>query len=853
MGGMHSGWLGARGRSLGCAVALVACAAGIACAAGATPALAGTPYVDGIADQDMGLWSGNYDNGLGTVNTPFPSFFASSWVGSPPSHVRYARFVTAPDAVAQGGLCLQNLVDWLTYVTHLQLIPVLSVWNVPEGGCVNNGKPSTQTYTNDIGQLLAYLDGQGLTAIPYIEAWNEPNSSGVTAPQAAAYWTAADAICATANCTAIAGDLVDNDPDQGRQTFNPGCAANLTYNNHLAPYEVNYVAALGSARPAIWGFHPYFAVNCEQSASVTTFAANLPTPANETWFTEVGAWECVKGQSPPRGVGPQQADADYLVNQLMTSSIAPAHVFWYELAPLVYTQSCSKYADSALYEAQSAPGFLFARPAAATVYGPDPATATTGAASGVSSTTATFNATYTPGGPYEGTWSFQYGTSTAYGSQTPPVTFGPGLAGQAVSATVSGLIPGVPYHYRLVLTDTNGATIAGSDMVMAPVVVSASPTGVPAGGSVTVFFSGISDPSPTDWVGLYQPGAPDDAYLGGFYAGSCTQTPGGPAPASGSCVLVMPITGGSYEVRLYAGAASGLLAIPARIDVRTVAASTANAIAGTPLTVFWAGLPPINSDWVGLYAPGAPPDSFLDWFYAGSCAKSTAVTPAPAGSCAYRMPSTPGTYELRIYADAANDLLATSGSVTAVPPAPVNGVLPVIAGTGGRATAFVADTLSCSTGSWSNEPTRFVYAWARDGAPVAGATSRSYAVRAADRGHALSCSVVASNAGGAGAAARSTRIAVVSRAPDTVLAAARVVGARRSVTVRVRATGAASALRCALVRAGPGIRTAAPRYARCVSPATFAHLAIGSYTLYVRAVGPGGLDATPLTYRFTIR
>ena len=161
--------------------------------------------------------------------------------------------------------------------------------------------PSTASYTTDVAQLLDYLDALGAGPVQYIEAWNEPNSSGVSAPQAAAYWRAANTVCATDRCTAIAGDFVDNDPDQGSQSFAPGCVAGLTFNSHLKPFEVSYVKALGAARPAIWGFHPYYAVNCEQSASVSTFESNLPTPAGQVWFTEVGAWECRLGQSSPRG------------------------------------------------------------------------------------------------------------------------------------------------------------------------------------------------------------------------------------------------------------------------------------------------------------------------------------------------------------------------------------------------------------------------------------------------------------------------------------------------------------------------------------------------------------------------
>jgi hypothetical protein len=432
-------------------------------------AAAGTSYVDGISDQNLGEWSGNYLDGSGSFSIPFPSFFSAAWVGPSAGHLHYARFVTAPDAIAQGGACEQNLVNWLRYATSLQLIPVIAVWDVTEGGCVNHGLPSTAAYTADITQLLGYLDTLGSGPVPYLEAWNEPNSSGVSAAQAAAYWTAASTVCQADACTAIAGDFVDNDPDQGSQAFAPGCAAGLTFNSHLKPFETSYVKALGAARPAIWGFHPYYAVNCEQSASVATFEQNLPTPSGQIWFTEVGAWECRFGQATPRGPTRQQSDASFLVNTLMspTSPAAPAHVFYYEMAPFVYTQSCSKYADSALYMGVTAPGSIYARPAAATIYGPDSTLAgRTGTATSVSGTSATLNGTYTPGGIYEAAVSFQYGRTTSYGSQTPVVQEGPGLAPRSTSATISGLAARATYHFRIVVTDVNGLSEYGTDATM---------------------------------------------------------------------------------------------------------------------------------------------------------------------------------------------------------------------------------------------------------------------------------------------------------------------------------------------------------------------------------------------------
>ncbi len=439
-------------------------------AAARSASAAGAPYVDGIADQNLGLWQGGFADNLGVFDESFTSYFQQAWAGTPPSHVLYARFVTAPDVIAQGGACEQNLFSWYQYVTQVaHLIPVIAVWDVAEGGCAGNGAPSSSKYTSDVEQLLGALSALG-TPLQYLEAWNEPNESGVSASTAASYWRDAGSVCAAQGCTALAGDMVDA-PDQSGQKFNPGCTANLTFNN-LKSYEVSYVKALGGAVPAIWAFHPYLAVNCEQEGSLRTFAANLPASATppQVWFTEVASYECYDGQSPPRGTARQQADAAYLVNTLMApgAPASPTNVFWYELAANGYTQNCAKYSDSALYEASAIGDPLLARPAAQTVFGPDTElSATTLAASAVGTTQATLNGSELPGGIYEGSYSFQYAQTAAelgtpLGSQTATVALGPGLQSEPVSATITGLAPGTGYDYRLVATDTNGLTVYGS-------------------------------------------------------------------------------------------------------------------------------------------------------------------------------------------------------------------------------------------------------------------------------------------------------------------------------------------------------------------------------------------------------
>jgi hypothetical protein len=89
-------------------------------------------------------------------------------------------------------------------------------------------------------------------------------------------------------------------------------------------------------------------------------------------------------------------------------------------------------------------------------------TATTGNANGVTQTSAKLNGTVKPNGQAT-TWHFEFGTTTAYGANTPesgPIPAGSGNTGVAADATP--LAPGTVYHYRLVATNGSGS-IPGKD------------------------------------------------------------------------------------------------------------------------------------------------------------------------------------------------------------------------------------------------------------------------------------------------------------------------------------------------------------------------------------------------------
>jgi hypothetical protein len=92
--------------------------------------------------------------------------------------------------------------------------------------------------------------------------------------------------------------------------------------------------------------------------------------------------------------------------------------------------------------------------------------------------------------------------------------------------------------------------------------------------------------------------------------------------------------------------------------------STTSLAAGGSLTVSWSGVTsPTPNDWIGVFRPGAPNDAYLDFAWTSSCTK-TAGAARSSGSCAFSMPSTPGTYELRLLANQSTTRLATTGPVT---------------------------------------------------------------------------------------------------------------------------------------------------------------------------------------------
>jgi phosphodiesterase/alkaline phosphatase D-like protein len=117
----------------------------------------------------------------------------------------------------------------------------------------------------------------------------------------------------------------------------------------------------------------------------------------------------------------------------------------------------------------------------------------------IAATTATMNGTVNANN-FSSTVSFNYGLTTAYGSTLPgvpsPVT---GSTVTAVSAGLTGLLPGTTYHYQVCATNSAG-TACGSDIALttsalAPTVVTNAATGISTSGGTlngTITANGAS-------------------------------------------------------------------------------------------------------------------------------------------------------------------------------------------------------------------------------------------------------------------------------------------------------------------------------------------------------------------------
>jgi trimeric autotransporter adhesin len=179
---------------------------------------------------------------------------------------------------------------------------------------------------------------------------------------------------------------------------------------------------------------------------------------------------------------------------------------------------------------------------------------TTGAAGGIGAKSATLNGTVNPNGAGATYW-FQYGTTTSYGLQTGSHGAGGGTSDQHVSASLSGLVAGTTYHFRLVAQNSGGTT-DGQDQTFTTAAANAPKvtTGAASGTSAkAATVNGTINPNGAATTYWFQYGT-TTGY--GLQTGSHSAG-GGTSDQHVSAILSGLVAGTTYHYRLVAQNSAG--------------------------------------------------------------------------------------------------------------------------------------------------------------------------------------------------------------------------------------------------------------------------------------------------------
>jgi hypothetical protein len=192
-------------------------------------------------------------------------------------------------------------------------------------------------------------------------------------------------------------------------------------------------------------------VSTSVTSGVTESAATLygyvnPNGQETTYAFQYGTTSGYGTQTPLTSAG----DASTSVKISQSISGLQAHTT-YHYRVIATNASGTTQGEDATFTTPAAPG-------------PPAPVAPTVDTSGVSNVTYSSGVLYgyvNPKGQAT-TYAFQYGTTTAYGSETPIAAAGSGTATDKVSQTLTGLAPFTLYHYRIVASSAAGKT-TGSD------------------------------------------------------------------------------------------------------------------------------------------------------------------------------------------------------------------------------------------------------------------------------------------------------------------------------------------------------------------------------------------------------
>jgi fibronectin type 3 domain-containing protein len=225
--------------------------------------------------------------------------------------------------------------------------------------------------------------------------------------------------------------------------------------------------------------------------------------------------------------------------------------------------------------------------------------------------------------------------------------------------TDSSVQTGSTYYYVVTTVNANGLQSGNSNQVQATVPVlttnnppvvgsgvqlAASPTSVSPGSTLNATWAQIASPTALDWIGVYQPGSSNTAYLDWFYV-SCSKTSGSPL-ASGSCPFIVPssLAPGTYQLRLFANNGFTLLATSNNFTAPTLTTNKAPVVSGgTDQTITF----PAAATLAATASDDALPNGVLSYLW--TVVNGTGVTlSSPTASSTQASFTAAGTYTFRV-------------------------------------------------------------------------------------------------------------------------------------------------------------------------------------------------------------
>ena len=277
-----------------------------------------------------------------------------------------------------------------------------------------------------------------------------------------------------------------------------------------------------------------------------------------------------------------------------------------------------------------------------------------------------------PGTPLTVTLSKGYGGANdwlAFASTTSAntsfVTFvyvGAGVTDRTWTITTPST-PGT-YEFRLFSNNTytrlaTSPTVtvgANNPPPTTPPTIAVSATTVAPGASLTATLTNA--PGGTyDWLALASTSAANSSFVQFIYVGAGVTTK--------TWTVTAPSAPGSYEFRLFANNGYTRLATSPAVLVAagggnptppTIAVSATSVAPGADVTATLTNAPGGASDWLALAATSAANTSYSTFIYVGAGVTTKTWT--------VKMPTTPGTYEFRLFANNGYTRLATSPTVT---------------------------------------------------------------------------------------------------------------------------------------------------------------------------------------------